>query len=78
MSIDGRLDNTHTHEDAYNLGYSDAEDVGNAAAFAAIRRAAELARACDALSRTQASSYWGIRADAMRAAIRAAIGSPKA
>ena len=73
--------------EAYNIGFLDGSDdqyyTDRIAAFGAIRRAAAVARGCDSVARYSLTTEpyheeMLQRAYAVRLAIRAAIGSPKA
>ena len=73
------------HPKSYSLGYvrgcSDERDQYRVAAFGALRRAAEVARECEATGWEQTTIglqwAWWNKANEIRRAIRAAIGSDK-
>jgi len=77
-------DATPDEQIAYSMGWNTATTIARTEAFAAIRRAAEIARISDRVARHYAwegnpQAYaFRIAANDVRRAIRAAIGSEKA
>lgn len=70
-------DATPDEQIAYSMGWNTATAIARTEAFAAIRRAAKLAREWDALGDHLGAEYAYKIAEEIRHTIRAAIGSEK-